>query len=191
MNIHTFEILKKKYGRVGSWAIWADSQSSDTSDISMFEGDSLVDSIKIMNTRFVFVALNISGPIDVCKPFGNFHGGKRDFMLRDAIKDTVLEGAYMTDIIKLHPDKNASSVTSYFKNNPEKLAEHFNTFIDEIDLLGASRDSVLIALGNDAHALLERTGTSLKIVKLTHYAAQIKKSDYRQEVKDLLKNNLV
>lgn len=191
MKINTFEILKKKYGRVASWAIWADSQSSDTSDISMFEGDSLVDSIKIMNTRFVFVALNISGPIDVCKPFGNFHGGKRDFMLRDAIKDTVLEGAYMTDIIKFHPDKNASSVTRYFKNNPEKLAEHFNTFIDEIDLLGASRDSVLIALGNDAHALLERTGTSLKIVKLTHYAAQIKKSDYRQEVKDLLKNNLV
>ena len=106
MKINTFEILKKKYGRVASWAIWSASQSSDTSDISMFEGDSLVDSIKIMNTRFVFVGLNISGPIDVCRPFGNFHGGKRDFMLRDAIKDTVLEGAYMTDIIKLHPDKN-------------------------------------------------------------------------------------
>ena len=48
MKINTFEILKKKYGRVASWAIWADSQSSDTSDISMFKGDSLVDSVKIM-----------------------------------------------------------------------------------------------------------------------------------------------
>lgn len=191
MDILTFDNLKRKYGRVASWAIWSNSHDSDTSDISMFNGDKLFDSLKIMHSRFIFVALNISGPIDESKPFGNFHGGKRDFMLRDAIKGTELEGAYMTDIIKFYPDKNAPSVTSYFKKNPQELDYHFKFFLDEINAVGASKHSVLVALGNDAYTLLLATSTCHKIIKLTHYAAQIKKSDYRNEVKNLLANEII
>jgi len=181
MDLITFENLKKEYGAVASWAIWADSTGGDTSDLSIFEDSSLSDSIKIMHTKFIFVALNISKPIDANRPFGNFHGGRRDFMLRNAIKDTPLEGAYMTDIIKFHPDLHSSSVTKYFR-----------FFLEEIKAVGALDDTTLVALGNDAFTLLQSTGTNLKILKLTHYSKpSLSAIDYKKEAHDLLMSKTV
>jgi len=192
MDLITFENLKKEYGAVASWAIWADSTGGDTSDLSIFEDSSLSDSIKIMHTKFIFVALNISKPIDANRPFGNFHGGRRDFMLRNAIKDTPLEGAYMTDIIKFHPDLHSSSVTKYFKQNPDKLTGHFRFFLEEIKAVGALDDTTLVALGNDAFTLLQSTGTNLKILKLTHYSKpSLSAIDYKKEAHDLLMSKTV
>ena len=81
MNDSLFFEIKKTYGQVGSWALWSDSGTSDTSDLTIFNTLENSNVLNILHTRVVFVALNISGPIDKCRPFGNFHGGKRDKFL--------------------------------------------------------------------------------------------------------------
>ena len=185
MNLQSFGKIKKLYGSVASWAVWRDVENSDTSDLSLFDEESINSILPKLHTRFVLVALNISGPLD--KPLSNFHGGRRDFMLRDAIKDTVIEGSYMTDLIKDHEDKKASSVVSYFKNNKNAFDEHIRNFQIELDAVGATRDSVLVALGSDVHRLLVSASLPYRVERLTHYSARtIGKEAYRHEVERLI-----
>lgn len=180
MNIDEFNFIKEKYGEVASWAVWSESAGGDTSDLSVFDDTHII--TNVLHTRYVFVALNISFPIDSEKPFGNFHGGKRDFMLRDAIEGTPLVGAYMTDLIKFFPNPSASEVVRYFRKNKDLLDKHLEYFEEEIQFAGANSETTLVAVGNDAHRLLVDSGIDRKIVKISHYAAQIKKTEYRNQI---------
>jgi len=192
MDLDTFDQLKRKYGQVGSWAMWSDCRKSrsDTSDVSFFDLPSK-QFLATLHSDFVFVALNVSKPISKDRPFGNFHGGRNDYWLRDAISGTALEGSYMTDIIKLHPDSKSSSVIRHFRNNKKELRIHFDSFLEEMSDVRLGRDSLLIALGNDAFSLLSNIPLDNPIAKLRHYAFRHKKgedkaSSYREEVLDLL-----
>ena len=184
INVQKYRTIKAKYGHVASWALWSESASADTSDIGMFD-DHLVP-LDFLHARFVFVGLNISQPIAESRPFGNFHGGKRDFMLRDAIKGTSLEGAYMTDLIKLFPDPSAASVVKHFKKNPHQLNFHLTELHSELNNVGADDETTLIALGNDCFSFLSEHVCDRNILKLTHYAATISKVKYRDEVNSVL-----
>ena len=178
--------IKKIYGQVGSWALWSDSGTSDTSDLSIFNTSKNSNLLNILHTRVVFVALNISGPIDKSRPFGNFHGGKRDFMLRDAIEGTPLKGGYMTDIIKFHPEINSSAVARFFSQHPNKLNEHFATFRRELDDIKATQETSIIALGNLAHDLIQQADLTNPLFKLTHYSSPtLGKTRYKLEVQEL------
>jgi len=186
MNNDAFNKIKKKYSRVGSWAIWAESSSSDTSNIEIFDTKINKGILKNLHSQYIFVALNISGPI-ISRPFGNFHGGKRDFMLRDAIKGSPLVGSYMTDIIKFHPDVSSASVGRYFKQNPEALKQHFDYFKSEISDVGATDESQIIALGNLTYKFLIQASIKNKLFKLTHYSSPtLSKLAYKKEVSNLL-----
>jgi hypothetical protein len=184
INIQKYRAIKAKYGHVASWALWSESASSDTSDIEMFD-DHLVP-LDFLHARFVFVGLNISQPIAASRPFGNFHGGKRDFMLRDAIEGTSLEGAYMTDLIKLFPDPSAASVVKHFKKSPHQLNFHLTGLRSELNDVGSDDETTLIALGNDCFKFLCEHVRDRCVVKLTHYAATISKVKYRDEVNSIL-----
>jgi hypothetical protein len=187
MKKDLFSKIKKKYSQVGSWAIWAEASNSDTSNIKIFDIKTNKDLLTTLHTRYIFVALNISSPIDKARPFGNFHGGKRDFMLRDAVKGTPLWGAYMTDIIKFHPEVNSTAVLRYFNKNPQELKSHFDHFKQEITDLGTTENTQVIALGVLAYKLLLKAKLSNKLFKLTHYSSPtLSKLAYQQEVSSLL-----
>ena len=186
MNKELFSKIKKKYSQVGSWAIWAETSNSDTSNIEIFDTKINKDILNNLHSKYIFVALNISSPI-ISRAFGNFHGGKRDFMLRDAIKGSPLVGSYMTDIIKFHPDVSSASVEKYFKQNPEAIKQHFEYFKSEISDVGATNKTQIIALGNLTYKFLMQANIKNKLFKLTHYSSPtLSKLAYKQEVSNLL-----
>lgn len=184
-DLNHLNIIRAKYGGVASWALWSTTQNSDTSDTSIFELSQSNSNLGRLHSNVVFVALNISGQIKI--PFGNFHGGKRDFMLRDAVKDTPLEGAYMTDLIKNYEDKNATSVVRYFKGHPSEFEQHVINFLEEVRDVCTTKDPALIALGNGVFELLTKANIDLHVHKLTHYSATISKLKYRDEVLRLVR----
>ena len=187
MNDSLFFEIKKTYGQVGSWALWSDSDTSDTSDLTIFNASENSNVLNTLHTRVIFVALNISGPIDKCRPFGNFHGGKRDFMLRDAIRGTPLEGGYMTDIIKFHPEINSSAVARFFSQHPNELNKHFANFRGELADIKATEETKIIALGNLAHDLVQQADLTNPLFKLTHYSSPtLGKARYKLEVQELI-----
>lgn len=179
-DLHQLTLIREKYGGVASWALWSSTQDSDTSDTSIFDLVPGNKNLERLHSNIVFVALNISGQIKI--PFGNFHGGKRDFMLRDAVSNTLLEGAYMTDLIKDYEDKNAASVVRYFKNHPKEFEQHVTKFRQELADVCSMREPTLIALGNGTFELLGKVNINLRIHRLTHYSAPISKLKYRNDV---------
>ena len=185
MTLDKLSLIKSKYGGVASWAIWADSGSGDTSDVSIFDLRSDNVALRKLHTKYVLVALNISGQIKI--PFGNFHGGPRDFMLRDALNGTPLEGAYLTDLLKNYEDKNSAAVVRHFKKNTHEFNLQIADFLEELIDVGANQRTTLIALGEGVYQLLQMASVNYKVEKLRHYSfpAHSKKS-YRQEVRQLL-----
>jgi len=184
MHIKKYEELKEKYGHVASWAIWTNNSDANTSDLTALE-----DNLKKLHVRTIFVALNISGTeSDYPKTFCNFHGGKRDFMLRDAIKNTALEGSYITDILKFFPETDSTKVKRYFKENSNELNAHIEYFLQEMKDVGANENTLLIALGDAAFEILQQAQIEFTIAKITHYSAPISKIDYRNEVLSIINN---
>ena len=185
MNQKKFNDIKQAYGDVASWALWSDTNDGDTSDVSILDPNINDGLFQQLHTNYVLVALNISGQIKT--PFGNFHGGKRDFMLRDAVKDTPLEGAYMTDLIKNYEEKNSSSVVHYFEKNTSQLQLQIAAFHKELANVGANSSTVLIGLGGGVCRLLEMAQEKYRFKRLTHYSYRnLRKDEYRQEVNKLL-----
>ena len=185
MTLDKLNLIKSKYGGVASWAIWAASGSGDTSDVSIFDLRSDNVALRKLHTKYVLVALNISGQIKI--PFGNFHGGPRDFMLRDALNGTPLEGAYLTDLLKNYEDKSSAAVVRHFKKNTDEFNLQIADFLEELIDVGANQRTTLIALGEGVYQLLQMASVNYKVEKLRHYSfpAHSKKS-YRQEVRQLL-----
>lgn len=106
----TYELMKSKYGIVGSWAIWTppgDTPKSNTHDMAWLNKENLLDTL---DTGFVFVGLNWSSTHgDQTKggelAWSNFHSSyayQHDYKLRYAVTDTRYWGSYMTDLIKFY-----------------------------------------------------------------------------------------
>lgn len=87
-----FYYLKDKYGKTSSFAIWGDS----VSDMSVF--DDANKPWKRVNDKIAIVALN---PANETGLLENFHSPNKihhDETLMMAIKETSLEGCFMTDL---------------------------------------------------------------------------------------------
>jgi hypothetical protein len=84
----------------------------------------------------------------------------------------------MTDILKDFPEKNASKVARYFRDNPETIMSHTTVFQQEIDDLKRgfckNFDPVFLCFGAAAFDIVNSYFLSLKekreIVRLRHYA---------------------
>ena len=135
------------------------------------------------------VALNIAA-VDIAEPWGNFHsswGHAQDYKIRYAVKDTPLWGAYMTDVIKDHPELHAANVQSYLRHNPDVLKKNIENFKQELQDIGA-RKPKLIAFGNVVHnILIKNLGTDFEVFKIRHYSHLMNTDSYRNEVLELCK----
>ena len=190
-----YETMKKEFGTLSSWAVWApvvDSPKSGVGDLSVFESSDLLD---ILNPNYVFVGLNCSST-HVPKPgspavriWGNFHSTdnrrQHDYKLRYALKDTPYWGGYITDIIKHHAEVDSSKVSRFLSSHPEVVEENIALFEREIEILGTK--PVLIALGGKVHEILTSyVNNKYEIVKVKHYSYTIGKEDYRKEMLEAL-----
>lgn len=181
IDVDRYHILKEKYSRCSSWAIWRDAgekPASNTGDITIFNDKNICDKL---NDKYVFVGLNVSStPED--EPWRNFHSDYRyqkDFKLRYALKDTRFWGSYITDIIKDCPLKTSSDVKKYLKNNPQKIIESVQTLKEELGML-SDKKPILIAMGNASFDILNKNLTGYdNIKKIRHYAYPCSKEKYR------------
>ena len=190
-----YETMKKEFGTISSWAIWApvvDSPKSGVGDLSVFDSSDL---LSVLNPNYVFVGLNCSST-HIPKPdspsvriWGNFHSTdnrrQHDYKLRYALKDTPYWGGYITDIIKHHAEVDSSKVSKFLSSHPEVVRENIALFEREIEILGTK--PVLVALGGKVYEILTSyVDSKYEIVKVKHYSYTIGKEDYRREMLEAL-----
>lgn len=188
ISLERYKAVREKYGLHSSWAVWAeetDTVKSNMEDISFFDDDSIVEQL---NPNNILVGLNISGYIP--KSFENFHGkGGGAYKIRYATKDTPLWGAYITDIIKDFPERIATNVRSYLKDNKEFVEKNILSFEQEIEDIGAVNPTIY-AFGNDAFSILdEHLGSKYSIKKLMHYSHFVGKEKYREHVLEVINDS--
>ena len=181
-----FDSIKEKYGRVASWAIWAhedEEPKSNMGDLTVLDPEINKNLLSELNPNVVLVALNFSEDVNH-KPFENFHaGGKfQDYKTRYALRDSPYWGGYMTDIIKNHPEKKSDELVKYLKTHPDEVQSNVESFRQELRDIGAEKPT-LVAFGIHVHAILKKNLPEFEIRKITHYAHQINKEKYREEVK--------
>lgn len=189
----TYLEMEKKYGDVGSWAVWrkpGNTPKSNTSDMTVFDAPNLLD---ILNPNYVFVGLNGSSTHgnwmgDTYRPWLNFHSGysrQNDYKLRYALMGTKYWGSYITDIIKHYPEVDSGKVQDHLKNNPEEIKKNIEIFMKEISCFGTN--PVIVAMGSKAYKILkENLPAFYNVVKIMHYSYAIGKEDYREKVLGVL-----
>ena len=188
----TYNLMKKKYGDVGSWAVWCPqtdkkAPKSNMGNMDWTKGEDGLCSV--LNPEFVFVGLNLSDShgkySDANTPWVNFHSGNphgNSFKLRFALKDTSFWGAYMTDLIKGVKETDSKKVVSKLKKDSALLERNMKEFEREISHLGGK--PVLVALGKAVGKFLKPLELEGKYVvkELPHYSSRINKEEYRAEV---------
>ena len=189
-----FDFVKKKYGPVASWAIWAHEDKEPTSnmgDLTVLDPEINKNLLSELNPNVVLVALNFSEDVNH-KPFENFHaGGKfKDFKTRYAIRDTAYWGGYMTDIIKNHPEKKSGELKKYLKTHPDEVQSNVESFRQELRDIGVEKPK-LVAFGNAVHDILKKNLPEFEIVKIPHYTAwnYNNKDEYRKRVRQICPEN--
>ena len=192
MDRKKFDQIKKCYGFVGSWAVWAEAGAtpkSNIGDLGVFDVEANSDLLRILNPEIILIGLNIArGSIKY--PLANFHDSRpvaMDFKIRYAVEGTKLWGAYMTDIIKDFNEKESGKMMQYLRANKEFEKENVKTFLQEIQDIGACSPT-LVAFGNDSYSILKRNfDGEYPLFKLSHYSNYSSKEKYRSEVEELLK----
>lgn len=189
IDVDRFELIKRKHGAYGSWAIWAPatgSPKSNMGDLTVLDQKANPALLHTLNPDVVMVGLNVSR---YCpdESFGNFHDPSpvaNDFKIRFAFRDTEFWGAYMTDALKEFVELESGQVLRYLKKNPRAIDRHVEMLRTELSDLGTSRP-VILAFGGATHALLRdnlaEEDYSL-LVRLTHYSHYISKEKYRDTV---------
>ena len=186
-----FEKIKKLHGDYASWAIWSEQgekPKSNVGDLSILDPEKNSQLLSLLKPEIIFVALNFSRGGGMAAPFANFHDSNprgTDFKIRYALKDSPYWGAYMTDIIKNFVEKDSKNLMNYLKKNQSFEKENIKFFLKEIDDLEIE-NPLIVAFGNDTYNILFKNINNLKILKIPHYAHQISKEKYRQQVKTVL-----
>lgn len=137
MKQDLFNSIRGQYGNCVSWAVWNDSDRSDTQIIEK--------NINILHSREIILALNISKPLTT--EWSNFHGGKHDRKLINALNHSSYRGAYLTDYFKdtAEPDSK-KLIRAMSKDDPEVLRQTQN-LLNELQAIGATPDSLIIIMG--------------------------------------------
>jgi len=203
MKKDIYEKLKERFGDVASWALYqapdisSKDKHSNVGDMSIFQEDKLLDKL---HANIVMIALNASvhpaRPDGYTGPWQMFHSAYHkgfDYRIRESVKDTPLEGCYMTDMIKNYPEAKSKAVKDKMKDEPEWLQGNLSVLREELDMLEAK--PTLIALGGSVYDALSDAGfgQDYKLVKLHHYSYIIKGGDsnYYQYVQKVLKENSI
>lgn len=183
-----FEAIKRAWGDVGSWAVWAPTRPGDSvkarvGDLSVLDPDANPDLLSVLAPDVVMLGINGSGA-PTPRPFSNFHDPSvraNHFKLRYAYRDTPFWGAYVTDAFKGIPSYGAKRTIEHLRAHPALVGEQLARLREELGALG-SEDPLLIVFGRDVYGILrEHLGTTYRMVRVPHYAHFISKEDYRAQ----------
>lgn len=187
---HLFDAIKKQYGHVASWAVWAkagNTPKSNIADIDVLNPKFNPVLLETIHTDVVMVALNFSRKVAYKMPFMNFHSCNpyaQDYKIRYAFEGTSFWGSYMTDIIKDFPELSSKEVKNYLRDNPGKVRTQIDRFREEMTFIKSDRPTIL-AFGKQSYDLLYhglKPEEYSSLVQLTHYSHQISKENYRKDV---------
>ena len=138
MNIEKFNLIKEKWSKTSSWAVWAragEKPKSNIGDLSIFDVDKNKGLFDILNPNVIMVGLNAADR-PITREWGNFHDLSpkgQDYKIRYAFDRTKYWGAYMTDLIKGHFQTDSNILKSILKNNQEILENNIFRFYEELN----------------------------------------------------------
>ncbi len=144
-SLTEFNSLTKKHGSWSSWAIWEFEKSREKEKNT----EIISQNIASLNVRNIIIGLNISNKVTT---WGNFRGGKHDRKLKYAFNDSVIRGAYMTDLFRIN-EKSSSVLKIYLSNNPKCVEENVFRFVSEMRDLNINSDTRFILLGTEDSVL--------------------------------------
>lgn len=185
-----FEDVRAKWGAYSSWAIWqrispGDAPKKDIGDLSVLNPDAHPTLLEALNPHLVFLGLNAASRAVAPEPWANFHDPRsvaNDFKIRFALDETPYWGAYMTDVLVGLHQTDSNAVKRWIRSNPAGVDEQIERLGRELTDIGAV-DPLLVAFGGAAYDVLRaRIARKYRLVKVTHYAHQIGKEPYREQV---------
>lgn len=183
-----FEAIRRDFGDVGSWAVWAEARPGEgvkarVGEMAALDPDADAALLGMLNPEVVMLGINGSGA-PTPEPFSSFHDPSpraNHFKLRHAYRGTPYWGAYLTDAFKGIPSYGAKKTIEFLRANPAIVAEQLANLRVEIAALCAE-DPLLIAFGRDVHGILrENLGDEFRLVRVPHYAHFLSKEDYRAQ----------
>ena len=209
MDYQIFDLMRTRYGLCGSWTVWNESPwSPDSIRAPQLKLDSVVRTfgevrsqqqldteLPSLRTDLVLVALNfaeraagITAVTDRLS-FASFHeecGRTSDRRLREACKGNGLEGAYITDLVKMRngtlaPFRSSKSMPiNTLLRDPRFVREQVDGLCEELQTLG-SRNPLIVGLGAQVYKALyapasldklrETCGNGTQVARITHYSS--------------------
>lgn len=186
-----FDAIRNRLGTHTSWAVWApagDKPKSNVGDLSIFNDEKkIAEILPKLNPDIVLAGLNGAngdGAIDAeVRYFANFHSHwhrATDYKIRYATAGTVLEGAFMTDVIKHHYETDSNVVARHLREDPAYEREKVEEFFAEITSL--SESPTIFAFGGMAYGLIQKYNNGrFRAFQLYHYAFTMGKERFREE----------
>ena len=209
MDYRIFDLMRTRYGLCGSWTVWNEStwhpdpirapQLILDSVVRTFAGvrsqHHLDTELPSLRTDLVLVALNfaeraagITAVTDRLS-FASFHeecGHTSDRRLRDACKANALEGAYITDLVKMQdgrvaPFRSSKSMPiNKLLRDTSFVSEQVEGLCEELQTLG-SQNPLIIGLGAQVYKALHAPtsldrlratcGNGTQVARITHYSS--------------------
>lgn len=142
--------LKPRQG--ASWAVWGET----TGDLSVFDdADALVPRLR-KDVVLIGANFGLGNDSDDFASFQNFHsptsGG--DTKLRNGVRGTVLEGAFLTDLVKDYPTKYANGLAGEIRSGALDTDRYVRSgFEAEQVALGLNADTLYIPMGGTTREL--------------------------------------
>ena len=158
--------------------MWNESYSGFTKKRLSLDYQEIEDNIISLHSSVVMVGLNISKPLEHL--WSNFHFGRHDVKLMYAFNNSLFKGSYMTDIIKNEVDANSSNIRSKLKNKEIKIEDHVSYFLEEMNDVGANKNSLFLVFGDLAYSLFSKHFSKHfpLALKCKHYSARGTQFDY-------------
>jgi hypothetical protein len=183
-----FRLIKQKYGRVASWALWKDPSvlaKSNIDDLSVFDPQENPNIYQLLHTDSVMVGLNFSRPVMDSKPFVNFHDSNKhaqDYKIRYAFKNTRFYGSYMTDVIKNFECKKSDTLKREIRNQRSIVDQNLENLRQELLDIEAERP-IILAFGRYTYTLLQDLGSRYysSLICITHYSYFIGQDKYKEK----------
>jgi len=196
MNKEKFNLIKKKWAKTSSWAVWikaGDKAKSNIGDLSIFDLNKNKKLLSILNPNIIMVGLNAADRL-IMREWGNFHDLSpegQDYKIRYAFEKTKYWGAYMTDLIKGYFQTNSKILKNYLKENPKIFEDNILRFYEELNDIGAKKP-LIIVFGNDTYSYMKKANIQkkYKVIKILHYSHYINKEKYRKNVLKTLEENI-
>ncbi|WEG10586.1 hypothetical protein PU630_08630 [Microbacterium horticulturae] len=183
-----FDEVRRRYGDVGSWAVWADARpghgvKDGVGDLSVLDADRDDEVLETLRADVVMLGINGSGAPTPAS-FSNFHDPSsraNHFKLRHAYRGTPFWGAYLTDAFKGIESYGAKRTIAFLRAHPPLVREQLARLDDELATVGCD-DPLVIVFGADVFGLLrEHWHEGARMVRVPHYAHYLSKEDYRAQ----------